>query len=163
MHAVIDLARAPHLHEHVARLSPGQAACLFEGKLDPEVVAASPHIVELDPNDPLTRLWLTDGWSQAWGILIDSPAPLMAVRRRMRHFTQARLPDGTGPVLFRFWDPRVFRTYFPLVERAELAEWFKEIDRFIVETEDGAGSIAFSLAGGGLLATPAGRPSPGII
>lgn len=159
LYGVLDLARAPDLYEHVARLSPGGAACLFEGRLDEAVVRASPHLVELAPDDPLSRLWRAEGWGEAWGLLLSSAAPLMTVRRRLRHFTQARLPDGTGPVLFRFWDPRVFRVYMPLVEPPDLAAWFTDIDRYIVESEDGAGSLRFALAQGALRVESGPRPA----
>lgn len=150
LYAVLDLAADTALNAHVQRLEPDAAACLFEGKLHPQVKAASPHVVELAPSDPLSARWRTEGWGKAWGLLISSSAGLMTVRRRLRHFTQARLPDGSGPVLFRFWDPRVFRTYMPLVEPGEVAGWFTDIDRYIVETEDGAGSLRYSLQGGRL-------------
>ncbi len=150
LYAVLDLAADPSLAAHVARLEPDAAACLFEGKLHPQIKAASPHVVELAPSDPLSVLWRGDGWGKAWGLLISSSAGLMTVRRRLRHFTQAKLPDGSGPVLFRFWDPRVFRVYMPLVEADQLAGWFTDIDRYIVETEDGAGSLRYSLQRGGL-------------
>ena len=150
LYAVLDLAADAALNAHVQRLEPDGAACLFEGKLHPQVKAASPHIVELAPTDPLSVLWRGAGWGKAWGVLISSSAGLMTVRRRLRHFTQARLPDGSGPVLFRFWDPRVFRVYMPLVEDDQLAGWFTDIDRYIVETEDGAGSLRYSLDRGRL-------------
>lgn len=151
LYAVLDLAADPGLKAHVQRLEPDGAACLFEGKLDPRVKAVSPHVVELGATDPLSRLWRGQGWGRSWGLLISSTASLPVVRRRLRHFTLARLPDGVGPVLFRFWDPRVFRTWMPLVEPADLGGWFTDIDRYIVETEDGAGSLRYSLGGGGRL------------
>jgi hypothetical protein len=159
LYAILDLAADPALNAHVQRLEPDAAACLFEGKLDPRVKAVSPHVVELAPTDPLSRLWRGEGWGRAWGLLISSSASLPVVRRRLRHFTQARLPDGTGPVLFRFWDPRVFRTYMPLVEPAELAPWFTDIDRYIVESEDGAASLRYSLVGGSLVVETLPRPT----
>ncbi len=151
LYAVLDLAADPALNAHVQRLEPEAAACLFEGKLHPQVKAASPHVVELAPTDPLSKQWRGEGWGRSWGILISSTASLPAVRRRLRHYTQARLPDGSGPVLFRFWDPRVFRTWLPLVEPQDLGGWFTDIDRYIVETEDGRGSLRYSLNGGRLI------------
>ena len=150
LYAVLDLARAPELYEHVARLEPVGAACLFEGRLDPALVRVSPHVVELAPQDPLSVTWRGTGWGKSWGILIVSRESLAFVRRRLRHFTQARLPDGQGPVLFRFWDPRVFRVYMPLVEPTQLPPWFEGVDRYICETEDGGGSLRYALDGGAL-------------
>ena len=159
LYGVLDCARAQGLYEHAARLEPEAAECLFAGKLDPVVRQASPFVVELSPGDPLSRLWRTQGWGQAWGILLSSSAGLPAVRRRLRHFTLARLPDGSGPVMFRFWDPRVLRVYMPLVEPAAAADWFKDIDRYIVETEDGSGSIRYALRNGALSVSEGPRPT----
>ena len=72
LYAVLDLAADPSLAAHVARLEPDAAACLFEGKLHPQIKAASPHVVELAPSDPLSVLWRGDGWGKAWGLLISS-------------------------------------------------------------------------------------------
>ena len=159
LYGVLDCSRAPELYEHAARLEPEASSCLFEGRLAEEVRRVSPFLVELAPADPLSRLWRTQGWGQAWGILISSRAGLPAVRRRLRHFTQVRLPDGAGPVLFRFWDPRVFRVYLPTTPPPDMAGWFQEIERYIVETPDGAGSIRYSLRNGALAAEPGPLPA----
>lgn len=150
LYGVLDCARAPQMFEQVSRLGPDGADCLFAGRLDPFVKRASPFLVELSPSDPLSKAWRGEGWGQAWGILMSSPLNLPDLRRRLRHLTTVKLPDGSGPVLFRFWDPRVFRTYMPLVEPGDLREWFDGVDRYIVETPDGAGSIRYSLRGGAL-------------
>jgi len=159
MYGLLDLAREPSLYEHVARLSPSDAQCLYQGRIDPKLVRHCPHLVTLDPADPLSRLWRSDGWGQNWGMLMVSSAGFRAVWRRLRHFTQARLPDGTGPVLFRFWDPRVFRVYMPLVEA--LPEWFKDIDRYIVESKDGRTALRYGLRGGALSVESMGSPAAG--
>ena len=158
-YGVLDLARAPHLYEHVARLEPEAAECLFAGRLAPEVRRASPFLVELEPADPLSKLWRGQGWGGAWGILLSSRQGLPVVRRRLRHFTMAKLPDGSGPMLFRFWDPRVLRTYLPLAEHNALADWFKDIDLYILETEDGKGSIRYSFKNGNLVSTVGPAPT----
>lgn len=158
-YAVLDPAREPALYEHIARLEPGAAACLFEGRLAPELKQVSPHLVELAPNDPLAAAWRREGWGKSWGIQLDSAKPLGFVRRRLRHFTQARLPDGEGPVLFRFWDPRVFRVYLPLVEPAELPAWFEGIECYRCEGEDSS-ILEFRLAGTTLQTSVSPRLSP---
>ena len=150
--AILDCAVDPRLYEHAARLEPGGAMCLFIGKLHPEVKKVSPHLVELTPDDPLTQLWRGEGWGRSWGLWIEARSDLFTIWRRMRHFTQAKLPSGEGPVLFRFWDPRVFRVYMPLVEPEELAPWYEALDAYVAEDEDedGRGAVRYSLRGGAL-------------
>ena len=150
LYGVLDCARDASLYEHAARLAPESSECLFAGKLAEPVLRASPFLVELSPSDPLSRLWRTQGWGRAWGVLISSRATLPVLRRQLRRFTQVKLPDGAGPVLFRYWDPRVFRVFLPTVAPGEIAPWFADADRYIVETEDGKGSIRYALQGGHL-------------
>ena len=150
LYGILDCAAEPGLYAHAMRLAPLAANCLFEGPLAPELREASPYLVALTPSDPLAQLWRGEGWGRHWGILLHSPESLAQVRRRLRHFTQARLPDGNGPVLFRFWDPRVFRIYMPLVEPDQLRHWFDGIEAYIAETEDGLGSLRYALSGGAL-------------
>lgn len=159
LYGVLDCAMEPSLYEHVQRLQPEQAACLYMGRIDPQILSVSPHLVELNPDDPLSRRWRAEGWGQSWGLLLSARADLAAIRRRLRHFTMARLPNGEGPVLFRFWDPRVFRVYMPLVEPGDLKDWFQGIDLFVAETQDGTGSIRYSLEGGALKIEAGRRPA----
>ncbi len=159
MYGVLDCSRDESLYEHVARLQPESAECLFAGKLAPQVLRVSPHLVELAPSDPLSHIWRTAGWGKAWGILISSRATLPVLRRRLRRFTQVKLPDGQGPMLFRFWDPRVFRDYLPLVEPDAIGDWFIDADHYILETADGQGSLRFRLHGGQLLGENGPKPA----
>jgi hypothetical protein len=153
--AILDPAVDPSLHAHAVRLEPHRARCLFQGKLHPEVKAVSPHLLELAADDPLAAAWATTGRGANWGVMIESSAGLHKVWRRVRHFTQATLPDGTGPLLFRFWDPRVFRVYAPLIEPDQVGEWFQDIDAWRAETEDGQGWLRYTAGPGGVVITPA--------
>ncbi len=159
LYGILDCAVDLSLYDHVDALPSGRSACLFEGPLAPKVAAASPYLVELSAADPLSKLWRTQGWGKNWGLLLSSDEPLMTVRRRLRHFTQVRLPDNSGPVLFRFWDPRVFRRYMPSVAGDDAEDWFTDIDRYIVETEDGKGSLRFSLNGNRIAVQPGPPPA----
>lgn len=148
---VLDCAVDDGLYAHVKRLGPGYARCLFRDGLHPEVVAVSPHLIELRPDDLLTLAWTTEGRGRNWGVLIRSRAGFHAVWSRLRRFTQAKLPDGEGPVLFRFWDPRVFRVWAPVLEPDQVPEWFRDIDAW--EAEDGSGLIRYTANGAGVSAT----------
>lgn len=161
LYGILDCAVDDSLHGRVEALPSGRAECLYEGRLPPAIAAVSPYLVELSPTDPLSRAWRSRGWGRNWGLLLSSEASLTAVRRRLRHFTQVRLPSGEGPVLFRFWDPRVFRAYMPLVEPDQASQWFTDIDRYIVETEDGTGSLRFELDNGQVTVQPGPAPAAG--
>lgn len=107
-YALIDLAAAPELVALVDALATrGAAQCLFSGDLDPALRRVSPFIVDLARAPGLVERWHAGGGERPWGVLVETPLPLHLARRHVRRFTQVRLPDGSGPVLMRVWDPRV--------------------------------------------------------
>jgi hypothetical protein len=96
--------------------------CLYAGRIHSAVERVAPHLVNLDDECVLRAIWEKDGWGKAWGILCRSDAPMDELRRHLRKFLQAQLPDGQV-VVFRFFDPRVWRTYWPTLTPAERAAW----------------------------------------
>ena len=146
--AIVDTARDKKLYDLVA--AEREQQCLFAGELDPVLARASPYLVRLgEEGSALMEAWRSEGWGQAWGMLLSSPRPFKEVRGHFRRFLQTRLPDG-ALVLFRFYDPRVWRTYLPTCEGEELAGWFAAVDEYRVETPAGDGAIRYYLEGGSL-------------
>ncbi|WP_169803569.1 MULTISPECIES: DUF4123 domain-containing protein [Sphingomonas] len=114
---LIDLAAAAPLVPLVAQLArSGVAHCLFEGPLDPALRQVSPHIVDMAAAPELRVHWRDEGRGGAWGVMFDSALPAHLARRHVRRLLQVRLPDGSGPVLLRLWDPRVLH---PMLEQAD--------------------------------------------
>ena len=59
-----------------------------------------------------------------------------------------RVTDESGrKLLFRYYDPRVLPIYLPTCTNDELTTIFGPVDRFVTETEDGAGAVEFSVFG----------------
>ena len=143
--AVLDTAQDGRLHQLV-RGCPDHV-CLFAGKLDPALAQVAPYLVRLDAESPLADLWRSEGWGRNWGILCRSGQNLPDLRRHFRKFLQVMLPDG-AIVLFRFYDPRVWRTYLPTCNASELADWFAGVEEFNVEAAEGAGTLRYSAANG---------------
>lgn len=133
--ALIDTAQDDRLHPLVQQCAG--RTCLLSGKLAPVLAAASPWLVAVDDREPLIGIWQQHGAGRNWGLLLESPMALAAVRKQVRRFLQAMLPDGTV-ALFRFFDPRVFLTYLPAAPPEQQAQWFDGITQYAVEGEDGA-------------------------
>ncbi len=155
---LIDCATDKQLHPLV-KAHPG-ASCLYAGEVHPDLAPAAPYIVELRDGDPLLRAWRTQGRGKNWGVFCESALPLSLVRFHFRHFLQARLPDKRI-VEFRFYDPRVFRVYFPTCSPDELVRWFDGLQRFLVEDESGEGTLEYTLLAGRLDARPVRFPTSG--
>jgi hypothetical protein len=147
LYAIVDTARDPALYDLVTR-TPVHV-CLFGGKLEPPLERAAPYLVCSTPYNALFDAWRNQGWGQSWGIWCRSALPLEDLRRHFRQFLQARLPDGKI-VLFRYYDPRVWRTYLPTCNPQELAEWFAGVDEYGVEMPDGRGTFVYRWQNGAL-------------
>jgi hypothetical protein len=145
--ALVDAARDRRLFPLIAACA--EYECLFAGVIAPPLDRASPYIVRVENGAALFDLWREAGWGQSWGLFLRTREDLGAVRRRLRHFLQAKLPDGRI-VLFRFYDPRVWRDYAPSCDATRLGPWFEKIDAFVAETEDGRGASEFRLRDGRL-------------
>jgi hypothetical protein len=147
LYGIIDAASDDRLYDCLRQES--QQTCLFAGELAPEIQRASPHIVRLFQGSALLRLWDEEGWGRNWGIRCTSDSSLREVRKHFRHFLEVQMPDGK-PVLFRFYDPRVWRVYLPTCTPRELAYWFTEVKEFVCEAADGRGMLYYSLWNGDL-------------
>lgn len=137
-YGIVDAAQDEALYDLV--LSCPDRVCLFAGALQPPLDRVAPYLVRLTPEARLTQEWQREGWGKNWGILFMSPRSLGELRNHFRQFLQAMLPDGEI-VLFRFYDPRVFRTYFPTLSDADRANWLAVGEEFRVETEHGTGTL----------------------
>jgi hypothetical protein len=130
LYGIIDTARDEKLYPLV-KSCPAHI-CLFAGDLEEPVEQAAPYLVRLTKDTPLKDIWRNEGWGQAWGILVRSDLELMALRKHLRKFLLAQLPDG-NTVFFRFYDPRVWRTYWPTCTEEEKSVWLEGIDSIVAE------------------------------
>jgi hypothetical protein len=145
LYGIIDAAQDERLYGWI--VAEPEHACLFAGKLDPVLARAAPYIVRLDEESPLLKRWQTDGRGKNWGIQCTSDASLAELRRHFRQFLQARLPDGKV-VLFRFYDPRVWRAYLPTCTSEETVQWFKHMDEYRCENANADQDFRYKFRGG---------------
>ena len=130
LYGIVDTARDPKLYRLV-QASPNQS-CLFEGTIAEPLASAAPYLVELTDDTPLKDIWRTEGWGKAWGILLRSSLPMKDLRRHLRKFLMAQLPSGEA-VYFRYYDPRVWRVYWPTCTPEEQAKWKQGVDEVVAE------------------------------
>jgi pSer/pThr/pTyr-binding forkhead associated (FHA) protein len=134
LYAIVDTARDPKLHSLVVASPP--YACLFAGDIPDPLDKASPYLVGFSDPSPLKQAWREEGWGSAWGMICRSSLPLDDLRRHLRKFLLAQLPDG-DTVFFRFYDPRVWRVYWPTCTAEEQAKWLAGVEEFIGEASLG--------------------------
>lgn len=143
-----DAAASPRIHPNMV-LSMMDHACLYEGRIPQVLAEAAPHIVRLAASSSYTRWFLEAGWGRQWGVLLQSQANLMALRAHFQRLLLVR--DQAGRKFnFRFFDPRVLRTYLPTCEPHELRTVFGPVRRFFVEAENGTDLLIYDLKDGAL-------------
>ena len=147
VYAVMDGAMIEGLPGRLAQLAP-DAACLFEGALDPMLSAAAPWLVKLAPDSAATRMALREGWNGHWGIVLltDAGLDLRDVRAHLRRVLRVRAPDGSS-MLFRFYDPRAFRTVIPVLDPQARREFFGPIHGVYVEGRTPDSALFFARDG----------------
>jgi hypothetical protein len=142
IYAVLDGARNRKIYSRIKEHSREVYTCLYEGRL-PEVLRyAAPYLVELHRDD-FTHWLLREGWGDNWGIFLISGSPIRDIRRHLRRFLMVEGPNKKQ-LYFRYYDPRVFRTYLPTCNPDELATIFGPIDSFISEDEDSKRMIHYT-------------------
>lgn len=153
--ALVDAAQDPQLYALVQACSQGE--CLVSGEMSPVLAAALPHLVKLEQTEPLWAAWQTRGAGRNWGIMFQSSLRLDGLRLLFKKFLYAQLPGG-ATVLFRFYDPRVFRTYLVAAATEERLPWFDGVSRYWVESAKPGSFHDFSVRDGALYdsATPVG-------
>lgn len=159
--AVLDGCMIKQLPQRL-RESGCDYTCLFSGRLDPELEAAAPFLVQLKSDAAFTRSVLADGWNKHWGIVLHGPAhlDLAAVRDHLRHFLRVTGPGGK-PMYFRFYDPRAFRVTIPCMRRGDYREFMGPLQAVFTEGTE-AHTVLHFAARGAPKATPLPLKQPAI-
>ncbi len=148
VYAVLDGASVPGLLAKLGQYQP-QYECLYRGELEPDLAEAAPYLVKLEEKGGLGEWILEQGWGNHWGVFARTAADLAALRRHLR--TLMIVHDSAGkPMYFRYYDPRVLRTFLPTCSAAEVGEFFGPIQSFVLEGEDPGTMVKFSVTGGAL-------------
>jgi hypothetical protein len=119
--------------------------CLYSGNLPLELRKVAPYLLELPPQSGATRTLIQQGWGKSWGIFLRIGDP-SNLRHHLRQFL--RVEDEAGRrLIFRFYDPRVLRTFLPTCNAEELKAIFGRIESYVAESEGGRGILDFRFDG----------------
>lgn len=140
-YAILDGASVPDLPQTLERFEV-EAECLFRGDLEPDLALAAPYLVLLRADTPFVEWLLQEGWGKHWGIFAVSKADLRDLRMHLRTLLKVYGPD-LKPLYFRYYDPRVLRTYLPTCNEQEARTLFGPVLRFITEGDEPAILLRF--------------------
>lgn len=147
--AVLDGASVPGLLDRLYGDPRPEFECLYRGELEPDIAEVAPYLVALENGSAFADWFIEQGWGRHWGIFIVAPLDLRALRFHLRPLNIAYDPEGV-PKMFRYYDPRVLRTFLPTCDASQIAEMFGPIERFVVEDSLPQNALSFTRASGEL-------------
>jgi hypothetical protein len=150
LYAVLDCARNDGIYPAVIK-SGCEFECLYTGELEAELVQAAPYLVKLKRGHAFTDALVKDGWGDSWGCFLRASVPFKQVRRHLRTFLMVYDP-AIKPMYFRYYDPRVLRTFLPTCNSEQLATIFGPVQCYLLEDKDRNTLLRFSVTAGSLQA-----------
>lgn len=168
LYAVLDAARDPRIlalfQEHRC-----QYAWLFEQGTPPQLMTFAPYLLPLPSGSTILESLLEAGWTQHWGIYLCSNAGPWEVLAFLRRLLLVDQPDGQQ-ALFRFYDPRVLRTFIAASEPWQWPFLFGTVRSYLMPGTEPQTSVSFTFQGNALgqsvlrleqQAAPASKPVQG--
>ncbi len=121
-----DQILVPHMAK---QLGPAKAISLFTGTAKEQYWQVAPYLFQMDPD--LLDWTVAKLWKEPWGIFALSKSNFEDLRLHFKKFLLAQLPDGKV-WFFRYYDPRILKTYLPVCQPWELQKFFGPIRAFAV-------------------------------
>jgi uncharacterized protein DUF4123 len=136
-YVLLDGAKDPCIAPLV-RSSGLPYCCLYAGSLSQDLLSAAPYLVQIAPEAKFFKAFVPQAWGQAWGVFaVASPdVSLQVLRRHFRSLLLVRNEQGES-LAFRFYDPRVLRTYVPTCQFDEHARLMGPVQALAAESWDG--------------------------
>ncbi len=125
--AVLDACDAPDVPARVEARGPDHGDCLWKGAKRERFWAVAPWLVNVDL--ALFDWVRATPWEEPWGVFAEARTTLDALRGHFRRLHVVEDPDGRR-MYFRFYDPRVLRTYLKTASREERAELFGPVTAY---------------------------------
>ncbi|WAS96592.1 immunity protein Tsi6 family protein [Nannocystis punicea] len=140
LYAIIDAARSDRALQLVEE-SIDPYASLYDGEQGRAFDDIAPYLVHLQPSSWLLERLVLEGWGDAWGIYAESGAGFDKVRHHFRKFLKVEVEGEPRPWFFRFYDPRVLRTFTKVMTAEQRASFMQELDAILFESARTSASL----------------------
>ena len=142
---VVDAAQCVDL-AYEAKLQYGkEIRSLFLPEVQTKLWDVAPYLVPIDVDSGYLENWARR-WGTNAGVLLVTAADEDALYEHLRKVFVVEDEEGQE-YFFRYYDPRVLRTFLPTCSGGQLAEFFGSVDELIVEAGELDSSIRFRREG----------------
>lgn len=139
--SIIDAARSRSISPMV-KSSGLRYQSLYNGEAAEELGPFGPYLVEMPADAASLERWVEYGWGKSFSIYLSSRHSFDELRRHLRRLLIVELVNGRR-VYFRYYDPRVLRTFLTNCTYDEWVYTFGPITAFLIETEDACSILRF--------------------
>ena len=132
--ALLDACDEPLIPPKVLSLG-NHAVSLYRGSAEQDYSSIAPYVAAVDQE---LIDWIyenLDGTPWGYFTLTEESCSLHELRKHFRRFLTVLLPDRRA-VLFRFYDPRVIKTFLETADQEELRAFFGPVNYFSLTTSD---------------------------
>src|SRR5580704_16119961 len=141
IYGIVDGARDLELAFEAKCLYKQQIRTLFEGDVASALADVAPYLIMIDPRGGYLKSWASH-WGNSAGILFTTSADPHDLYAHLRHIFIVE-DEQNQPYFFRFYDPRVLRTFLPTCAPRQLGEFFGPVRTWICETAEGDGCSVY--------------------
>lgn len=132
--AVLDAARDRRVLKFL-QSTDQEYESLYEGPDGEALAEVAPYLLNLPRDSEWLGRLVQEGWGNSWGIFLTSRLSFNETRRHLRKFLKVQ-EEATGRQLyFRFYDPRVLRSFLPTCTPEQRAEFHGPLRSFLLEGE----------------------------
>ncbi len=144
LHVILDTARDDIIYPELLKAKLAKTS-LFLGDRAKQLISVAPYLAELDLDNPFSAWLIEKGWGKSWGIFAESEETFRTLRQHFRNLLHVSI-EGKS-VIFRFYDPRVFRRFLPTCDVDQLTSVFGPVRTYYVEGEDEGTMLQYSFSG----------------
>lgn len=134
LYGIVDSARNDDVFRYLVT-GDVRYKSLFEDTMDVQSYGVSGFLVECKKESALFKWMITEAWGDNCCIFFTSKASFDELFTHFQKFNRVYI-EGDDVVLFRYYDPRVLRTYLPTCNRDEIETFFGDVGSFFAESND---------------------------
>ncbi len=136
VYAVADGTLLPGLLAKLEEYEP-KSTCLFRGELPFDLAEAAPYLVKLEKDNKFSDWLLNESVEEPCCIYAQTTVidDFIQLRKHFRSFLRVKSPEGKN-LLFRYYDPRVMKTYLPTCTPEDNEILFNGIESYLIFNDE---------------------------
>ena len=134
IYAIVDAAQDEGIYKTLMGCTE-EFTCLFNGRIPVVLARAAPYLIKLPVESELFQKFYQQGFYNNWAIFFTSFDSGKDLKKHFQDLLRVKTEDGRR-LYFRYYDPRVLRTYLPTCTPSELRTVFGSASKFWVCGEE---------------------------